>query len=129
MRLVQSLSEIKKNMSTLDSYLDSKRESEYSFALKLVKKGTCFIAAKTDGKYRFYPSRFIGYADNTMSNHLNNDKKDGRETNPAITQILHRELSFNAELEKAYRAYCEHLGFMANEKGTFGVGRKYWDLG
>jgi hypothetical protein len=129
MNCVQSLEEIKQNLLVLDHYLDMKCESEYSFALSLIKKGTCFVAVKTDVGYRFYPSRFIGYTHNTMDKHLNNDKKDGRETNPAISFVLNQKAAPNTELEKEYRTYCERLGFIANEKGSFGVKRKYWKLG
>lgn len=129
MKCVQSLEEIKQNMLVLDSYLDKKCESEYSFALSLVRKGNCFIAVKTEVGYRFYPSRFIGYVGNTMDKHLNNMEKDGKVTNPVISKVLNQKLSYNSKLEKEYRNYCEHLGFIANEKGTFGVERKYWELG
>lgn len=128
MKCVQSLEEIKQNMHVLDGYLDKKCDSEYSFALSLIKKGTCFIAVKTESGYKFYPSRYIGYADNTMDKHLNNTEKDGRVTNPAISKVLNQNLSCNSKLDKEYRNYCENLGFIANEKGCFGVERKYWEL-
>jgi phosphatidylglycerol:prolipoprotein diacylglycerol transferase len=57
------------------------------------------------------------------------DKKDGKETNPAISFVLNQKAAPNTELEKEYRTYCERLGFIANEKGSFGVKRKYWKLG
>lgn len=128
MKCVETLNEIIKNISVLDAYLDRKRDPEYSFALDLVKKGTCFIARRTECGYRFYPSRFIGYANNTMHKHLNNTEKDGKETNPAISDIIHQKPVQNSELEQSYREYCSHLGFTAYEKGTFGVRRKYWLL-
>ena len=128
MKCVQSLEEIKQNMLVLDNYLDEKHESEYSFALNLIKKGTCFIAVKTEIGYRFYPSRFIGYADNTMNRHLDNTEKDGKETNPAISKVLNQKVTYNKKLEKEYRDYCERLGFIANDKGAFGVERKYWEF-
>lgn len=128
MELVETLEEIKDNMRTLDRYLRNKREPEYSYALSRIKRGTCFIADNSSGEYRFYPSRFIGYVNNTMNRHENNEYKNGRETNPAISAILGRNVSANAELEQAYREYCRRLGFEANEKGAFGVHRKYWKL-
>ena len=128
MELVETLEEIRNNMRTLDRYLNSKREPEYSYALSRIKKGTCFIADNSSGAYRFYPSRFIGYVNNTMSRHENNEYKNGRETNPAISEILGRNVSANAELEQAYREYCRRLGFEPNETGAFGVHRKYWKL-
>lgn len=131
MKRVETLEEIKQNIFTLDGYLDRKVEPEYSFALSLVKKGTCFIVVKQDGDYRFYPSRFIGYAENTMVTHENaklNKKADGRKTNLAIEKILNQRESCDAKMEKAYQEYCRKLGFTANDKGTFGVQRKYWRL-
>lgn len=38
MRCVQTLAEIRQNMLTLDRYLEEKCDSEYSFALDLIKK-------------------------------------------------------------------------------------------
>ena len=128
MKLVTSLEEIRENMLTLDNYLSNKIESEYTFALNLIKKGICFIAVKNKDGYSFYPSRFIGYVHNNMNDHLNNDTKDGRKTNPAISLILNKRLDFNSELEKEYRLYCEKLGFVAKEKAAFGGKRKYWRI-
>ena len=128
MELVKNLEEIKENILILDDYLSNKVESEYTFALNLIKKGICFIAVKNENGYSFYPSRFIGYANNDMNKHLNNDTKDGKKTNPAISSILKQKLNFNSELEKEYRLYCEKLGFIAEEKAAFGGKRKYWIL-
>lgn len=128
MQWVQTLEEIRENMQTLDRYLAKGRESGYSDALELVKNGICFIAINLGQGYRFYPSRFIGYAKNTIETHKNNRKKDGRKTNDAISRILHEDASHNSKLECAYKKYCENLGFDANEKGAFGIQRKYWRL-
>jgi hypothetical protein len=128
MRTVESLNEIKVNMETLDKYLASKKDPEYTFAINLIRRGTCFIAMEKNGKYRFYPSRFIGYLNNGMNEHLNNRKKDGRVTNPAISEIIGKIPTPNPVLENLYHEYCESLGFIANEKGAFGVERKYWEV-
>ena len=117
MRTVKNVNELRVNIKTLDGYIAIKKEPEYDFALNLVKKGTCFVAVKENGTYKFYPSRFVGYFNNNMDAHQNNNNKDGRETNPAISTVL-----------GSYREYCESLGFIANEKGSFGVERKYWEL-
>ncbi|OUN04635.1 hypothetical protein B5G43_14470 [Flavonifractor sp. An92] len=128
MELVQTLQELHTNMETLDRYLNQKREPTYTFALNLIKHGTCFVAVEMSNGFRFYPSRFLGYAANTMSSHLNNDQKDGRETNPVISDLLGHKPSENAHLEHAYQTYCETLGFTAQATGAFGVVRKYWTL-
>ena len=107
--LVESKEDIKYNIKVIDKYLSDKVDPEYSFALNLIKRGICFVADDSSGQTRFYPSRFLGYATNSMDMHQNNDQKDGRVTNPAITEILGSKPEPNSELEKAYTEYCEYL--------------------
>ena len=128
MKTVMNFDELTANMQLLDEYLESNTDPEYSYALALVKRGTCFIALPYNGTYKFYPSRFTGYAKNNMDAHQNNNQKDGRDTNPAISMILGMKPKSNPKLDKIYRDYCESLGFVANERGSFGVERKYWVL-
>lgn len=123
MKLVQSIDDIYANIQTVDIYLDEKHEPEYSYALDLVHNGRCFAAVKSGSGYKFYPSRFIGYIDNTMDKHENNENRDGKETNPAISAILHSPLSFDPELELSYEEYCKNLGF-----DVYNYKRKYWRL-
>ncbi len=49
-------------------------------------------------------------------------------TNPSISAITEYKPIPSGDLEKAYHKYCDELGFTANERGTFGVERKYWEL-
>ena len=124
---VESLGEILDNCVTLDGYIKSKKDPEYTYALELVKRGTCFLAIEKDGQYSFYPSRFIGYVNNTMIQHENNGAKDGRETNPAIADAINQgNPTPNPNLDLLYKDYCARLGFRASDKGTFGVERKFW---
>ena len=126
MRTIQTLVELEENLDTLDTYIQAKREPEYSFALDLVKQGICFVSRKVNGQLRFYPSRFVGYAGNTKNRHEANEYKNGRETNPVISKICGAKYLPNAEMEKAYRAYCGELGFVARERGPFRVEHKFW---
>lgn len=119
-KLVENFNEIKANVKTLDSYLKSKTDPEYSYGLNLDKKGTCFIAVKENDIYKFYPSRFMGYVNNSIEAHLNNEERDGRDTNPAISKILGNNPLHNPTLDKIYREYGKSLGFTANDKGSFG---------
>ena len=128
MKRINSVAELRQNISTLEMYLSKRHEPEFSFALERIKRGTCFVAVLNADGYHFYPSRFIGYTANTMDKHLNNTEKDGRLTNPAISNLLGSEPVFTEDLEKAYRQYCDLLGFSPNERGAFGVTRKYWQL-
>jgi len=126
MKTISNFNEIMTNIQTLDRYLYSQVDPEYDFALNLIKRGTCFVAAKDSDTYRFYPSRFIGYTDNSMDAHLNNDTKDGKETNPAISKILNGKPLSDPALNQEYAKYCEALGFVPRDKGTFGTERKFW---
>lgn len=128
MQLVQSISNIDQNMNTLDEYLQKKTDPEYSFAVDLIKRGTCFLALETEEGVRFYPSRFMGYKENTMENHLNNTEKSGIVTNNQISMLYGGRFETCNDLDKLYCEYCETLGFVAREKGSFGVERKFMEL-
>lgn len=126
---ITSMDQLLDNCRVLDEYIASKKDPEYSYALNLIKRGTCFVAIQTDGEYKFYPSRFVGYQDNSMSKHENNEWKDGKETNPAIGSVLGVGAPIpNAALEASYKEYCRKLGFEAKDKGAFGVEHKYWEI-
>jgi hypothetical protein len=125
---INNINQILDNVDTLEKYLSYKKEPEYEFALNLIKRGTCFLAIKSYEGYKFYPSRFIGYVNNNMAKHLNNDYKDGRETNVAISNIVGFKPKQNPTLNLEYTKYCERLGFIANDRGTFGVERKFWEI-
>ena len=124
MELVQNSSEIFENISYLDrARIDGDRKT-----LGFIKRGICFVAYGHKAPYKFAPSRFIGYRDNTFEAHASNNRKDGKETNPAISEILGSQPNSDAELEQAYGAFCRSLGFEPNSTGPFGVARKYWDM-
>lgn len=126
MQLICNKGDLINNIETLESYKIGTKE--YEFYVNLVKKGVCFVAYRHQGVTKFYPSRFMGYKNNTYDEHISNEYKDGKETNPTISKILASKPQGNKELETQYRNYCETLGFIANEKGAFGVYRKYWVL-
>ena len=129
MRTVKNKNELKKNFKTLDNYIVGKKDPKYYYALKLIEKGTCFIAVKiSEDDYKFYPSRFVGYFENSMDKHENNFEKDGRITNAAINKILCHKPEENSKLNFKYKEYCEKLGFIAKDKGSFVVKRKFWEF-
>lgn len=121
MKIISNLNELMTNIQTLDRYLYSQVDSEYDFALNLIKRGNCFVAAKDSNTYRFYPSRFIGYTDNSMDVHLNNATKDVKETNPAISKVLSEKPLIDLALNQEYAKYCEALGFVPRDKGHLGL--------
>lgn len=119
MTVVKSISEIKENLQLFEVYLCEGTDEEQSFSSELIRRGSCFIAYEIENEMRFAPSRYIGYANNTMSSHIHRDK-DGKETNPAITKLL-RNLAQDADLEEKYLQYCNDLGLSPGNKK-----RKFW---
>ena len=128
MRLIENIGDLRVNMKTLDDYLNRKVEPEYTYALEKIKHGICFVVDSSYEIVRFYPSRFIGYKNNTYDLHETNLEKDGRDTNKQINNVLGELRLFTVEIEKWYNQYCESLGFVPQIKGDFGNDRKYWLL-
>lgn len=126
MKLVRSMTEIIENTNTIDKYLEDPGLRDY--AISLIKKGICFVVVDNKGELCFYPSRFIGYSHNSQVAHNDNHEKDGRETNPAISQIVGHKPEVSEELEREYQKYCAKLGFTATKAGAYGVARKFWKL-
>lgn len=127
--VVETRKQILDNIAKLDDYLS---DMEYflnrQFALDRIKLGTCFIAIKGEDGYRFYPSRFVGYVDNSRVEHEYDYLKDGMETNKAIETVLRKKPVYKQELEDEYYKYCSWLGIKAGNNGAWGVQRKYWTL-
>lgn len=124
---VETIEELIQNIDTVEQYLAEGDQFETDETVKLVKRGTCFLAYTIRNEVRFAPSRFIGYKRNFLIKHQKSHK-DGRVTNKAINEILGAKPSQNRNLEDLYLKYCTNLGIEPNEKGTFGVERKYWSL-
>ncbi len=127
MDTIQTRAELMQNLATLERYMGSADTEEREFHKGLVKNGICFVAYEKNGRHLFAPSRFVGYAHNTMTQHRDNEFKDGKETNPAIDKILGR-CSVSNTMNGLYVKYCSELGFVARERGTYGKERKFWRI-
>jgi hypothetical protein len=57
-----------------------------------------------------------------MDKHIMNDEKDGRDTNPVITQIVGRPFE-NEKIESSFIDYCAKLGVVPDN-----TKRHYWRL-
>lgn len=128
MRLIDSIIQLINNIDTFEGYLTGEEEFSSAETKALIKRGTCFVAYTINKELRFAPSRFIGYVDNNLDRHTASNKKDGRETNKAINNILGSEPQPNDKLNEKYFEYCIRIGIQPNEKGSFGVTRKFWLL-
>ena len=108
-----------KNLYRVEGYLSSTSDELYDAMAQYIARGRVFVSYIVDGSYHFAPSRFVGYKDNTLVRHQNNEEKDGRITTPAISKILGPR-KFDSELEDEYLKYCDWLGVTAaNQKRTY----------
>jgi len=132
MKFVTNLNEIIANLKTLEGYLKGTDTDEKTFAEDLVRKGRTILVYKVNGENHFAPSRFCGYLSNTMKQHIVNDEKDGRETNPEIDKLIGKAFS-NDTIEQKFLAYCAELGVeVPNNKRRYwrmpGIEKRYLDL-
>ena len=121
MNFVSTKEDISRNIDQFEHLLQG---TEKKFAHGLIQRGVCFVPYQKDGEFRFIPSRYVGYRDNTQAKHNANRDKNGRETNPAITKIIGDEPAENDELESRYHAFISELGIEPHDKA-----RKYWPPG
>lgn len=122
MELISTLEQLKKNIETVEFYLTEGTENEQNQVSNLVKRGSCLLCYEVVKEFRFAPSRFIGYIDNTLNKH-NNSHKDGRDTNVEINKILKSQPISDETLRNKYFNYCDSLGLKANNKN-----HKFWKL-
>ncbi|MEI6707428.1 MAG: HNH endonuclease [Methylococcales bacterium] len=119
--LITSIEEIEQNLSLFEKYLCGEVSPDaQKFACKRVKMGTNFIAYTIDSEWRFAPSRYVGYANNSIKAHNDNQNKNGGSTDAAIDKAL-GDCTQDDELENKYRAFCIKLEIVCNEKQ-----RQYW---
>jgi hypothetical protein len=133
--LVSSVAEIQRNAETLGDYLQKPNSPEGRYAKERIRMGKCFVIVSSANGYCFYPSRFMGYVDNSMEAHermgelkkkTGRPTKDGRKTNPTITAVLCEELIEERNeqwdrWETEYKKFCNELGVVPDN-----VARKYW---
>lgn len=131
MRIIENISELIENSEYLDKCLSEEHTTDrFIFACERIKKGNCFLTIIHEEEFKFYPSRFIGYCENSKENHDMYIRGDGkRETNPAIDKILGKRIlpssvknreQYN-KLESEYLKYCERLDITPKK-----ISRKYW---
>jgi len=132
--LISNKKELLRNVMTLDGYLKKTNNKECGYAKALVKKGKCFVVVSSSDGYSFYPSRFMGYVDNTMEKHekmgafkkiTGKTTRDGKETTPEISQFLgdlikKDDTQWNV-FEIAYINFCKKIGITPDKKE-----RKFW---
>jgi hypothetical protein len=121
MNLINDKQEMDANIKHLDAALQNRDKD----ALNLIKRGRCFVCVKNQNGLSFYPSKFIGYQNNTISAHEATKAKtlDGRRTNEQISKAVYGGVApkQSALMEKEYEKYCATLGVPVTKNQ-----RKYW---
>lgn len=139
MELVTKLTDILENAKRFDKYLHSINFHKKDFAVSCLKRGRCFVVIKEGGKYKFYPSKFIGYQDNSNKSYnaalddacaIPNEKGkpyhdadhytfDGRMSNKAINKILGCTCEKDPEMAQRFIEYCNDYGLAVLDNKKF----------
>jgi hypothetical protein len=80
MDLMTRKTELFENIARLREYVQI-TDADRDFALDLSRRGICFVVTEENGKPFFTPSRFVSYRTNSRHDRVQNEDKDGRETN------------------------------------------------
>lgn len=120
MKTINDIVQLEQNLETVEYYLLEGTDFEKEKTIGLIRAGVCFVAYEINNELRFAPSRFVGYKNNNLKQHLNS-QKDGRDTNVAIEKLMEKSLEENENLETTFLKYCRILGIEPYNKK-----RKYW---
>jgi len=117
MKCAASIDEIELNAFSL---LDAAHKAENADAIELIRKGRVLYPIQYDGFLAFVPSKFIGYARNSVEKHMRKKAGlDGKETNVAVSRILGKPAA-DEYVENCFKEYCRSLGVTAaNHKHRF----------
>ena len=120
LHFVENVDQIIENIKTMEQYLNSDNVAEKEFARDLVKKGRSMLVYKVNGQNHIAPGRFLGFKKNSMSAHLENEKRESRDTSHTIQSLMGKPFS-HAAIEKEFNDYSNTF------KGhTLKSKRKYW---
>lgn len=138
MELVKKIDEMIENAKRFDAYIERGTPNEKHFAINCIALGRCFVVIKENDKHRFYPSKYIGYKNNSASRYedayydaeaIQGEEKygeasyytfDGRVSNKAITKVLGCVCEKDHELTERFIEYCNGIGLKGSDK------RKFW---
>lgn len=126
MELVTTWAQIAANIAELERLRQMGHEGHRDYR-SLIQLGTIFLPYESPDGTAFAPSRFLGYVNNSLSKHAQNENKDGRKTTPAISAVLGRQPVINNMLDNEYRAFCATLVLEARETGNYGAPRRFWE--
>lgn len=124
-RFVSEPSEILANLRTLHAALAGRDPDAKAVASELLREGRNFVVVRTADGLRFAPSRFAGYARNTLNAHLKDTHKHGSRTDHHITRALGVERAESTQLQRSLRKYLRHWGVPPPK----GYRKRFWRAG
>ena len=137
MELVKSVKDILENAKRFDKYIESGNSDEKELAINCIRWGRCFVVVKDNDNYKFYPSKYIGYKNNSASGYydayynaeaLPGEEKhrdaayytfDGRMSNKAINKVLGCACQKDYAMSERFIEYCNMYGLKGSEKKKF----------
>lgn len=124
MELINSIEQLRNNITQFEKYLASDNGDEERIkTLDLIRRGRNFVAYKVEGEYRFAPSRFLGYINNTILSHSKSLQKHGTYTTQRISKILKMQDCYHEKLNNLYLKYCNTL-----EIAPYNYNHTFWLL-
>lgn len=127
MSLVETYDDLIRNFAALEDARKRRGPVKGLYA-SLISRGSVFFPYLTADGIAFAPSRFIGYAENTVLGHEQLDDRHGWHTTAKVKEILREKFGFtirNVEDEAAkshYQRFCDSLGVVPRRsKKTFWI--------
>lgn len=120
--LIENMQELLDNLQRVESYLHYEEGEElYRQMVGFIKDGRNYVVYEIADEIHFAPSRFIGYKNCNISDHLEFTGKHGTLTSNRLRKktFLGRDSSNNI-LDKKLADYCKSLGVkVSSHKHTF----------
>ncbi|OTQ58346.1 hypothetical protein B6D18_07380, partial [Gilliamella sp. A7] len=118
--LVEKRSDVIKNILTLyHSLISGNNKTD---VLDLYNYGKWFVVEKIGNRLFFGPSRFVGYKNNSIEIHKNNENKDGTQTNKNfLKRSLYSKIEGNGFLINQFQKFISPFMQKEIEKTKFFV--------
>ena len=120
MELVGSAEDIRNNLVAFDQALMEEDDAS-GFYHELVRGGWNFISYQVEREWRFAPSRYIGYKNNSEKRHEQNRDKDGGKTDVAISRALDHDQKPNKKRSGQFHKFAKRLYIKPHDKE-----RRFW---
>ncbi len=127
MSLINDYLDLEDNITALEEVRKSEQGQTFDTYRSLIAKGRVLLPYLTAEGLAFGPSRFLGYKNNTVSEHVEREHRDGRETTPRIKQVLAKEFGFTTSntsddvADEHFVRFCSSLDSTPDN-----AARTYW---